>query len=380
MNSMAPEPPSSPPGPAPKKAAARAATSEPDLRIAGIIGAELSESIHTMRRIVQVFHETHRVSRVQMAELVLALEDASAIAHQSQQLARLAEGRLRQSHERVSLDLLVDAALDDRLKRCQQRGIEVRRAIKPVEIVVDPGLLSDLVETAMDWALQRHQRMDVSLGINHWPEHGLLTIRTSQAVSTHEPDYPTPDGDSLKWALLSQIAKAMGVTLSKVAEGRGMILTMEFARTVRHLEGLTSMEIEASAGDSAFHTGTKALAGLRILLISKDAAIRGEVEKACRSLGLRPDTVADTEKAVRYTEREQPHMIIVDERLRDKVFNDLMQDIRRLEPNFGFLEVTDDADTFEVSGWMGDSMTRVSRNVLRQHLPSVLMLELAKAF
>ena len=101
---------------------------------------------------------------------------------------------------------------------------------------------------------------------------------------------------------------------------------------------------------------------------------------ACNALGLRPDTVSDSEKAVRFTERDQPHMIIVDERLRDKVFDDLMQDIRRVDPNFGFLEVTDDADTFEVSSWMSDSMTRVSRNVLRQHLPSVLTLELAKAF
>jgi hypothetical protein len=73
-------------------------------------------------------------------------------------------------------------------------------------------------------------------------------------------------------------------------------------------------------------------------------------------------------------------MIIVDERVRDQTFDDLMQDIRRLDPNFGLLEITDDANTFEISSWMSDSMTRVSRNVLRQHLPSVLTLELAKAF
>ena len=57
-----------------------------------------------------------------------------------------------------------------------------------------------------------------------------------------------------------------------------------------------------------------------------------------------------------------------------------MQDIRRLDPRFGFLEVTDDVDTFEVASWAGDSMTRVSRNALRAQLPAVLTLELAKAF
>ena len=108
--------------------------------------------------------------------------------------------------------------------------------------------------------------------------------------------------------------------------------------------------------------------------------MRGEVEKACRALGLRADTVATSAKAVRYTERDQPHMIIVDERLRDNEFDALMQDIRRLDPRFGFLEVTDDVDTFEVASWAGDSMTRVSRNALRAQLPAVLTLELAKAF
>jgi DNA-binding NtrC family response regulator len=140
------------------------------------------------------------------------------------------------------------------------------------------------------------------------------------------------------------------------------------------------MEIEASTGDSAYHTGTKALAGLRVLLISADSGVRKEVEEVCRWLGLRPDTVHNSRQAVQSIERDQPHMIIVDERVRDKIFNDLMQDIRRLDPNFGFLEIADAANTFEISSWMSDSMTRVSRDVLRAHLPSILTLELAKAF
>ena len=121
------------------------------------------------------------------------------------------------------------------------------------------------------------------------------------------------------------------------------------------------------------------LLGDTVGLVAATSAARGEVEKACRALGLRADTVATSAKAVRYTERDQPHMIIVDERLRDNEFDALMQDIRRLDPRFGFLEVTDDVDTFEVGSWAGDSMTRVSRNALRAQLPAVLTLELAKA-
>jgi hypothetical protein len=205
-------------------------------------------------------------------------------------------------------------------------------------------------------------------------------IKAHQTVTSPGQAHHGAGGSALRWHLLFQTAKAMGVTLSREIHGGELMLTLEFARTVKQLEGLTAMEIEAGSGDSAFHTGTKALAGLRVLLISGDSATRAEVEAACKILGLRPDTVPDSRQAVRYTERDQPHMIIVDERVRDKVFDDLMQDIRRLDPNIGFLEITNDANTFEISSWMSDSMTRVSRSALRAQLPAILTLELAKSF
>ena len=352
-----------------------------DLRIAGVIGAEISSPVYTMRQIVQGFRNTNRVSHAQMAELSDAIDRADAIARQSQQIARLAEGRLRQSHERVSLDHLVEAALNERLPQFQARGIELHRTIKPVEIIVDPGLLSSLVDAAIDWSLaSQEHRMVVTLGVNHWPEHGLLVFKSQPSVIASGQERPREGVDSLLWHLLLEISRAMGVTMARETLATETILTLEFARTVRQLEGLTSMEIEASTGDSAYHTGTKALAGLRVLLISADSGVRKEVEEVCRWLGLRPDTVHNSRQAVQSIERDQPHMIIVDERVRDKIFNDLMQDIRRLDPNFGFLEIADAANTFEISSWMSDSMTRVSRDVLRAHLPSILTLELAKAF
>jgi hypothetical protein len=200
--------------------------------------------------------------------------------------------------------------------------------------VVDPGLLSNLVETAIDWAMDNSVHVAVNLAISAWPEHGLLSIAATRRADPPEPGRNGTASASLRWHLLSQIARTMGVILSATNQGIDTTLRLEFARTVKHLEGLTSMEIESSSSDSALHTGTKALAGLRILLISTDAAVRGEVEKACRALGLRADTVATSAKAVRYTERDQPHMIIVDERLRDNEFDALMQDIRRLDPQF----------------------------------------------
>jgi len=101
--------------------------------------------LHTLRRIIQALGESDRLSAGEARELEQALEQANLIVRQSQQLARLSEGRLRQSHERVSLDQMVQSALQERHATFQERGIQLAQAIKPVEIVVDPGLLSNLV-------------------------------------------------------------------------------------------------------------------------------------------------------------------------------------------------------------------------------------------
>ncbi|MGH6627002.1 MAG: hypothetical protein ACRECD_10765, partial [Burkholderiaceae bacterium] len=61
-----------------------------DFGIAAVIGAQLSEPISTMQQIVQAFHQTRKISRSQMQALDAAIELASQVARQSQQIARLA--------------------------------------------------------------------------------------------------------------------------------------------------------------------------------------------------------------------------------------------------------------------------------------------------
>ena len=366
------------PGSKPAGSRDRAAV-RPDFSVAGLVGAELAAALHTLHRVAQTLGDEGRLSGEEAAELARALDQADQLARQSQQLARLSEGLLRQSHERVSLDQMVEAALRDRQQTIDARGIMVQQSIRPVEIVVDPGLLFNLVETALDWAIERGRHVAVTLAINDWPEHGLLSITADlgDAEATGRTGGISP---TLRWILLEQIARAMGVTLATAPTERGCGLRLEFARTVKHLEGLTALEIESNSADSALGPETKALAGLRVLLVTTDPVVRAEVEKACQSLGLRPDTVGSSSEAVRSVERDPPHMAIVDQRLRDREFDALVQDIRRLDANFGFLEIIDDATAPEVSGWSGDGMTRVRRDALRTHLPAMLTLELAKSF
>lgn len=347
-----------------------------DYALVGQFGAELAEPINTMHNIVQDFNQSRHMSHAQMVMLVSSVESALNITRQSQQIARLAEGRLRQSHERIRLDELLHQTLAEQSLALKARGIEIHRNIKPVEIIIDPGLLSSLVEAALIWGCSQGKRVVVSLGIKNWPEHGILAIKASNPSSSRAPP---AQADTLAWQLLVLTAQVMGVTLEREITGNGeAMLLMEFARTVKQLEGLTAVEMDAS-GDSSFHNGTKPMAGMRILLVTSDSLVRAEVEEAGRLLGLMVDRVLSVEQAQRYVKLGMPHLVIIDERLNDDSFGRLQNDITSTNPNLGFIEIADESNTFEISSWMNDSMTRVSRDVMRAQLPSVLTLELARA-
>ena len=347
-----------------------------DYALVGQFGAELAEPINTMHKIVQDFNQSRHLSHAQMVLLVASVEAALNVTRQSQQIARLVEGRLRQSHERISLDELQNQILAEQSSALKARGIEIHRNIKPVEIIIDPGLLCILVETALTWGCSQGKRVVVSLGIKNWPEHGILAIKASNPPGSLSPP---AQADTLAWQMLVLTAQVMGVTLEREITANGeALLLMEFARTVKQFEGVTSFEMDVS-GDSSFHNGTKPMAGMRILLITNDSLVRAEVERAGQLLGLLVDRVSSVDQAQRYVKLGMPHLIIIDQQLNDDSFYRLQDEITSTNPNLGFIEIADESNTFEISSWMSDSMARVSRDVMRAHLPSVLTLELARA-
>jgi hypothetical protein len=359
--------------------AAPASASWEDMRLASVIGEQLSEPLAVMDQMLEEISQRQALAPLQLQKLRDAIGQARHISMQSQQVARLAGGRLRQSHEKLSLDGIVNQALDERAPAFKRRHITLYRNLKHVAVIVDASLLWSLVDAALDWACEQGQQLVVLLDMKNWPEHGMLVIKATPLAGSALADARP---DSLNWHLLTHIAQTMGVSLEREISASGeATLLLEFARTVRQLEGLTAMEINAAGeeGDSSFHSVSKPLAGLRILLISQDSLVRAEVEKAAGLLGLKVDTVGSVEQALRCVRLDMPHLIIIDERLHADAFDTLLHEVKSKDPNLGFLEITDDANTFEVSSWMSDSMTRVSRDALRAQLTSLLTLELARA-
>lgn len=349
--------------------------------LAEAIGRELASRLDLLQRLVDEACGPAGGLKAHAAAIDEALQACRQIAQRSQQLARLAGGRLRQSHERLWLHTVMHDVLAQRAPVLARGGVQLRHQLRPVEVIVDPGLLVGLLEAAVDWAAAQGQALRVTLAIKHWPEHGVLVLKASAPVQVAAAAGQMPEVDGLSWHVLCQTAQAMGVLVERITAADHAVVRMEFPRTVRQLEGLTAMEMEldaASATPSSFHSESRPMAGLRVLLLSADPSLRSEVEDVCRQMGVTLDCTPTSRQATRFCELDLPQGVLVDQRLQDEVFEELRQDLLRIDAHFPVVEISAEPNMFEVSSWMGHSASRISRESVQARLGAVLALELSK--
>lgn len=346
--------------------------------VPGVIGAELARHTSAVDEVLQAFRRNHAISRSQMSTLKNATAAMQRIGVYSQQISRLAGGHLRQSHERLSLDELTRRVVADNDWRHYQDGLVIEQHLQPVEVIVDPGLLVSLLEVAIDCAARHGQALGLWLSVRNWPEHGLLTIQSRPHIATAEVGTADRD-ESLEWVMLLHLAQAMGVMVDREFLGDHVVLTLEFTRTVKKLEGLTAIEIDMG-GDSGVGGESQSLAGHRLLLVTGDERLRGAVREVCTSMRLVLDTSPTVRQAIRYCELDKPDIILVDERLHDAQFDQLREDLLRHDVNFPCVEIATAPNVVEVASWTGERMSRISRDAVPKQLSSMLAMELAKVF
>ena len=349
-----------------------------DLPLIAVIGEMLSGPLRAAQSLLDQLSKEGTASPAHVSQVRGALAVVQTVSRQSQQIARLGGGRLRQSHEKLKLDDLLRSSLAEKQPLFRQHGVELQHSLKPVEVIVDAGLLVCLIDAALEWSMGMGRKLAITLDMKNWPEHGLLNIRAKGGVTpcANSAAHAAEEPDTLAWYLLVETAHVMGVSVNRVVTDHDSTLTLEFARTVKRLEGLTSVEADTGQGH---HDGdTKPMAGHRVLVITDDNLLRHEVQNAARSMGLVVDFVLDSRLGMRFCELDIPHMVIIDERLRDDIFEELRQELRKTDPNYPFIEIASKANVLEMAGWMSDSMTRISRDGLRSQLIPILAMELAK--
>lgn len=343
------------------------------LDIAGVIGLQLADPLSQMQDVVQAFLQTGKISRAQVQQLSGLIEGARKTAMQSQQLARLANGRLRQSHEKLRLDILVVQALTEHMPRLQQLGIVSAQQIQQVDVIFDPGLLISLIDAAIEWMSLRGHQLDVTLQLETPPEHSTLRFTARPLPEAGEFAETPPEFEKLSWYLLMEIARTMGVKVTRSVSAIETMLTMEFQRSAAPPQEALDHQETRSRVDSWQQGEAAVQSSAAPLLVTADPKLRRNVEIVCLNMGLVLNCASTSTRAARHCAKERPPLIIFDDRCDDEVLEALQAELTKTDPFFPSIEIVHDANTLLMSSWMSDSVTRVSVDNLRTHLPRALM-------
>ena len=350
-------------------------------RLVAEIGAATATPLTSALERIHTLITSGKIDRAGLRALRDEVEGARQAGMTGQQIARFASGRLRQSHERLQLADTLEGMLAHRHRETQSRGIVLKPALKAAEVIVDASLLFSLLNTILDWALAHAQsNIEFAIDIKSWPQNARLTCRFAHRPADQAGENeraPEPAAlESLTWRLLEQTAWTMGLPLDRRDDALHSLLTIEFPRTASdEIEGVTAMEIDEGFAPS---TNSKPLAGSHVLVVSSRRDLRVQIRDALRSMGLVIDFVGSIDEASEFCRDGLPHAMIIESIQRGEKFAQLREEIGNEVPDFVFIEIIEEGNTFEMSGFSGSNVARVGRDVIESSLPSALMFELSK--
>jgi hypothetical protein len=349
------------------------------------IGSEVAGPLTAALERIHTLITTGHIDRAGLSALSDEVASARQTAMNSQQLVRVASGRLRQSHERLPLADTLKSVLTHRAREVQARGIFLKPVLKPVDVIVDATLLFNLLNTTLDWAVvNARSRIAFTIDVKTWPPHARLMCRFAYRPADTLDGGAAADAcaaslRSLTWRLLEQTAATMGLPLACTDEKGEISLTLEFPRTANdEMEGVSTIEMDDGFNASSTFN-SKPLAGSHVLVVASRRDMRVQIRDAIRHMGLVIDLVSSVEEASDFCRSGLPHAIIVEGILAGERLSQLRNEISDEVPGFAFIEIVEEGDAFQMSGFDGASIARVGRGGLVSALPSVLMFELSKS-
>jgi hypothetical protein len=342
------------------------------------IGAEIAAPLTAALERINTLISTGRIDRQSLRALREEVEVARQVGMTGQQLTRFASGRLRQSHERLQLADVVAGVLAHRTRETQARGITLKPALKPVDVIVDASLLFSLLNATLDWALSHaRSQVEFSVELKAWPASARLHCRFMPQPTDALADAPHLGFDTLTWRLLEQTAWTMGLSIERREEGGVAGVTFEFPRTVnQEIEGVSALEIDDGFAPSS---NSQPLAGSHVLVIASRRDVRVQIRDSLRNMSLIIDFVSSVDEAINFCREGLPHAIVIEAIQSGERFAAFREEITREVPDFVFIEIIEEGSAFEMSGFSGSGTARVGRDVIASSLPSALLFELSKS-
>lgn len=131
--------------------------------LAMAITAQAIDAVDHLLRGLELLQQRGRLTE---AEVHILAQPARRLKHcgmQAQQIARLQNGQVRQSHEKVDLAYVVASALAERREALALQGITVQQHCAAVSVLVDPTLAYSLVQAMLEAAVQHGSRLAIQL-------------------------------------------------------------------------------------------------------------------------------------------------------------------------------------------------------------------------
>ncbi len=352
------------------------------------IGSEVGASLSTALERVNALATTGKIDRPALRALRDEIELARRVGMMGQQLARFASGRIRQSPETLSLTQMARDVLMQRGREIGARAIDMRQALRPVDVIADATLLHSLLQALVDWVLEHAQaNLEFRIDLAPWPPRARLSchfsnqkpsLADSRVVARNDAEPMASALDTMSWRLVQQIAWALKLELERSDTPDGRIaVTIEFPQTVsEELEGVTAVEIDQGFGVS---DNSKPLAGSQVLVLAVRRDLRTDIREATRHMGLVVDFVNSVDEAEEFCRESLPQAIIYESALSGQRFDALRRSVEHELPGFVFIEIAEEGNSFVLSNHGDREHATVGRDAVLASLPSALIFELSKS-
>lgn len=337
---------------------------------------------HALER-VQSLAASGRISRHELRALREDVDTARQAVVIGQQIVRLASGQARQVRERVDMSNALSGMLSRRGREADTRGLHISRILAPVEVSVDPALLSSLIDTMLDWVFRRaHSAIELRIDMKTRPIRAELTCTFAErssngATRDRGAGEAASTNESLAWRLLEQTAATMGVALQRCRSPLQTTLTLEFPPSTSHDTRSPDVPV-LDKGTSPPRSGNR-LAGHQVLVLAARDELRSMIGDSIHDLGLIIDYVESVDDAAAFCAEGLPHAIVFDAAQQGERLEKLRTQICAEAPELVFIEIIEDGPPLELSSASGSGTARIARDALTTALPSALVLELGKS-
>ena len=338
--------------------------------VLGKVGETFASSLSALRKDIGALVGQGPEQQLLLSASLAQLERLQRLGVQIQAIARVLSGAGQSASERLDLSAALRQKLDEWAEPARRRGIHLLGPLEPFEVEVNAGVLEQLLDLAMESALDINACVEVRVGVQGRTVNPMLTVEVLRAKGGAAP-VSEADFNDLHWQLFTVLSRARGLTPQRVVVGDNVILMLEFPTT------------EAAATGDALRNPvqnyrTTTVAERRVLVVEPYEFARVQTHKLLHEVGMRVDAVATLDQARAALRDGVPDVLITGIPVRDAQVGALLDELRAAHPKLRVIELVDDdsafAFAFSSAGYA--NAARVGRQDLARTLVRAVAQEL----